>query len=161
MISPACPPLTGRFGAFFGDPNNRDGDRHRRVDSMDTVPELCTERPKLPQDSGEAIVVRAIGSAVPWFLTGWAEGVEVEFMIDTGCQVTILATSVFEKMCVTDPWVLSRLCPCGRRLVLADSWLNIDFPGLSSDMILVVASIGSDGLLGTEACSRVCPTSWI
>ena len=41
----------------------------------------------------------------PWFLTAWAEGVEVESMIDTGCQVTILATSVFEKMCVTDPRV--------------------------------------------------------
>ena len=26
-------------------------------------------------------------------------------MIDTGCQVTILATSVFERMCVSDPQV--------------------------------------------------------
>ena len=25
---------------------------------------------------------------------GWTEGTEIEFMIDTGCQVTILATSV-------------------------------------------------------------------
>ena len=72
---------------------------------MATQPELCTERHELPQDSGEAIVVGAIGLAAPWFLTGWGEGVEVEFMIDTGCQVTILATSVFEKMCVTDPRV--------------------------------------------------------
>ena len=32
-----------------------------------------------------------------WFLTGWAGEVEIEFMIDTGCQVTILATSVFER----------------------------------------------------------------
>ena len=43
----------------------------------------------------EAIVVGAIGMGAPWFLTGWAYGTEVEFMIDTGCQVTILATSVF------------------------------------------------------------------
>ena len=42
----------------------------------------------------EAIVMGAIGTGVPWFLTGWAEGTEVEFMIDTGCQVTILATPV-------------------------------------------------------------------
>ena len=42
-------------------------------------------------ESGEAIVVGAIGSAVPWFLTGWAHDVEIEFMIDTGCQVTISA----------------------------------------------------------------------
>ena len=48
-------------------------------------------------------MVGAVGSAAPWFLTGWAEGVEVDFMIDTGCQVTILATSVFERMCVSDP----------------------------------------------------------
>ena len=34
---------------------------------------------------GETIVVGAIGSAVAWFLTGWAHEVEIEFMIDTGC----------------------------------------------------------------------------
>ena len=52
-------------------------------------------------------------SRAPWFLTGWAEGTEVEFMIGTGCQVTILATSVFERMCAFDPRVRSRLRPCG------------------------------------------------
>ena len=25
-----------------------------------------------------------VGSAAPWFLTGWAADVEIEFMIDTG-----------------------------------------------------------------------------
>ena len=49
-------------------------------------PEYTGSRP----ESGEAIVVGAIGSAVPWFLTGWAHDVEIEFMIDTGCQVAIL-----------------------------------------------------------------------
>ena len=44
-------------------------------------------------------MVGAIGTGAPWFLTGWTEGTEVEFDIDTGCQVTILATSVFERMC--------------------------------------------------------------
>ena len=77
----------------------------------------------MPQDSGEAIVVGDVGSATPWFLTGWAEGDEVEFMIDTGCQFMILAMSVFERMCVSDPRVRSRLRPCGRRLVSADSSL--------------------------------------
>ena len=33
------------------------------------------------------------------------------------------------------------------------------FPGLSCDMILVVASIGSDGLLGTEALQSCLPPS--
>ena len=47
----------------------------------------------------EAIVVGAVGTGAPWFLTGWAEGTEVDFLIDAGCQVTILATSVFERMC--------------------------------------------------------------
>ena len=41
-------------------------------------------------------------------------------MIDTGCQVTILATSVFEWMCEADPQVSSRLRLCGRRLVSVD-----------------------------------------
>ena len=43
-------------------------------------------------ETGEAIVVGAIGSAAPWFLTGWAHDVEIEFMIDTRCRVTILST---------------------------------------------------------------------
>ena len=72
-------------------------------------------------EDGEAIVVGAVGSAAPWLLTGWTNDVEVEFMIDTGCQVTILATSVFEKMCTGHPQVRSRIRPCMRRLVSADS----------------------------------------
>ena len=51
----------------------------------------------------------AIGSAAPWFLTGWTKDMEVEFMIDTGCQVMILAMSVFERMCAAEPQVRSRL----------------------------------------------------
>ena len=84
----------------------------------------------------------------------------MEFMIDTGCQVTILTTSVFEKMCTAHPQVRSRIRPCARRLVSADSSLltvigkidlDVVFPGLKCNMCCVVASIGSDGLLGTEA----------
>ena len=119
-------------------------------------PETTGTRP----ESGETIVVGAIGSAVTWFLTGWAHEVEIEFMIDTGCQVTILSTTVFERMCIVDPTVRSELRPCRRQLVSADSSplivlgqleLAIVFPGLCCDMLFVVANIGSDGLLGTEA----------
>ena len=90
-------------------------------------------------ESGEAIVVDAIGSVAPWFITGWAHDVEIEFMIDTGCQVTILSMTVFECMCTVDPTVRSALRPCRRRLVSADSSplivqgqleLAIVFPGL-------------------------------
>ena len=117
-------------------------------------------------DSGEGIVVGAVGSAALWFLRGWAGGIEVEFMIDKGCQMTILATSLFDRMCVTDPRLCSRLCPCGRRLVSADSSplmvrgkldMTIAFLGLSCDMVMVVAGIGSDGLLGTEALQSCLP----
>ena len=72
------------------------------------------KRPSL--EDGEAIVVGAVGSAAPWILTGWAEEVEIEFMIDTGCQVTILVTSVFERMCAADPQVRS-----------ASVWMPIGF----------------------------------
>ena len=115
---------------------------------------------------GDTIVVGAIGSAAPWFLTGWAHEVEIEFMIDTGCQVTILSTTMFERMCTVDPAVRSALRPCHRRLVSADSSplivqgqleLNIVFPGLCCDMLFVVANIGSDGLLGTEALQSYLP----
>ena len=34
--------------------------------------------------------------------------------------------------------------------------MTIVFPGLRCDMVLVVASIGSEGLLGTEAFHRAC-----
>ena len=112
----------------------------------------------------------AVGSAAPWFLTGWAEEVEIEFMIDTGCQVTILATSVSERMCASDSQVRSRLRPCGRRMVSADSSLltikgeleiTIIFPGLSCDMLLMVASIGSDACWVRQPCIRACHISWI
>ena len=59
-----------------------------RVRLLPTDKDMSTAEP-------EAIVVGAVGTGAPWFLTGWAEGTEVEFMINTGCQVTILATSVF------------------------------------------------------------------
>ena len=117
-------------------------------------------------EDGDAIMVGVVGSAAPWFLTGWMNDVEVEFMIDTGCQVTILATSVFDKMCKIHPQVKSGLIPCMRRLVSADSSplmvmgrinLNVAFPGLQCDMCCVVASIGSDGLLGTEALQSCLP----
>ena len=114
----------------------------------------------------EAIVVGAVGTGAPWFLTRWVEGTEVEFMIDTGCQVTILATSVFERMCVADPRFRVRLRPCRRRLVSADSspllvcgelCMTVVFPGLQCDMTLVIGNIGSEGLLGTEALQSCLP----
>ena len=117
-------------------------------------------------ESGEAIVVGAIGSAAPWFLTGWAHDVKIEFMIDIGCQVTILSATVFQRMCTVNPAVRSALRPCRRRLVSADSSplmvqgqleLDIVLPGLCCKMLFVVANIGSDGLLGTEALQSYLP----
>ena len=117
-------------------------------------------------ENEDAIMVGVVGSAAPWFLTGWTNDVEVEFMIDTGCQVTILATSVFEEMCKVHPQVKDRLSLCTRRLVSADSSpltvvgrinLNVVFPGLQCNMCCVVANIGSDGLLGTEALQSCLP----
>ena len=139
---------------------------HRGIDN--TLPDLMKEVERSQLEDGDAIVVGAVGSAAPWFLTGSANDIEVEFMIDTGCQVTILATSVFKRMCAADPQVRSRLRPCGRRLVSADSSLltvkgelelNVVFPGLSCDMMFVMVSIGSDGLLGTEALQSYTTTS--
>ena len=111
-------------------------------------------------------MVGVVGSAAPWFLTGWTNDVEVEFMIDTGCQVTILATSVFDRMCDVHPEVRNGLFPCAQRLMSADSSpltvmgrinLNVVFPGLRCDMWCVVAGIGTDGLLGTEALQSCLP----
>ena len=110
-------------------------DRGVDVAPLDGRPEAT----RIPPEAGNAIVVGAVGSAAPWFLTGWAHEVEVEFMIDIGFQVTILATTIFERMCTVDPMVRSSLRPCRRRLVSADSSpltvkgeleLNVVFPGL-------------------------------
>ena len=58
--------------------------------------------------------------------------------------MTILITSVFEQMCASDPRVRSRLRPCSRRLVSADSSpltvrgeldMTVVFPGLSCEML--------------------------
>ena len=81
--------------------------------------------------TGEAIIVGAIGSAAPWFLTGWAHAVEIEFMIDTGCQVTNLSTTVFERMCVVDPTVRSELRPTAVDTILS-GWIFDDVSGDSS-----------------------------
>ena len=132
------------------------------VTLLDDRPETDWSR----TEPGEAIVVGAIGSAAPWFLTGWAHDVEVEFMIDTGCQVTILATTVFKHIYTINPRIRSKLRPYQRHLVPADSSpltekgeleLSVVFPGLCCDMLFVVASIGSDGLLGTEALQSCLP----
>ena len=119
-------------------------------------------------EEGEAIVVGAVGSAAPWFLTGWTNDVEVEFMIDTGGQVTILATSVFDKMCAADPQVRYKIRPCARRLVSADSSpltvigeleLDVVFPGLKCIMCCIVASIGSEQIVGHGGPTVVPTTS--
>ena len=151
---------------YSEDPRNKGGGpRDHRGEDI-SLPGPLKEVERAQPEDGEAIVVGAVGSAAPWLLTGWANDMEVEFMIDTGCQVTILATSVFERMCAADLQVRSRLRPCGRRLVSADSSpltvkgeleLNIVFPGLSCDMLFVVASIGSDGLLVMEALQSCLP----
>ena len=132
---------------------------NKEIEAVDTV---STEDPA----EGDTIMVGVVGSAAPWFLTGWTNDVEVEFMIDTGCQVTILATSVFDRMCDIHPEVRNGLVPCAQRLVSADSSpltvmgrinLNVVFPGLRCDMWCVVAGIGTDGLLGTEALQSCLP----
>ena len=147
-----------------GMPDTKDCSQDCRSDSTEIQHGVSHEGQQLPENDGEAIVVWAVGSAASWFLTGWAEGMEVEFMIDMGCQVTILATSVFDRMCVSNPRMCSSLHLCGRRLVSADSSpllvrgeLDMFFPGLSCAMVLVVASMGSEGLMGTEDLQSCLP----
>ena len=150
LLSASCPKV------------HSEGARDRRGGSRDhggedgTLQDLRKDASRVPPEAEEAIVVGAVGSAATVFLTGWAEDMEVKFMID-----------VFKQMRAADPQVRSRLCPYGRRLVSADSSplptvkgeleLNVVFPGLSCDMLFVVASIGSDGLLGTEALQSCLP----
>ena len=72
----------------------------------------------------------------------------------------------FKRMCEVHPQLKAELVLCTQRLVSADSSpllvlgrinLNVVFPGLRCDMCCVVGSIGSDGLLGTEALQSCLP----
>ena len=147
-----------------------DPDVVRRLSDTERIriPSGCSMEDSIEADpsEGDAIMVGTVGSAAPWYLTGWANEVEVEFMIDTGCQVTILATSVFKKMCEIHPEVESELTTCTQRLISADKSpltvlgrirLDIVFPGLQCDIWCVVAGIGTDGLLGTETLRSCLP----
>ena len=85
-------------------------------------------------------------------------------MIDTVCQLTILAKSVFERMCVANPRLRLRLRPCRWRLadssplmVRGELCMMVVFPGLQCDMTLVIANMGSEGLLGMEALQSCLP----
>ena len=80
--------------------------------------------------------------------------------------MTILFTTVFERMCIVDLTVCFMLRPCCHWLVSADRTplivqgqleLAIVFSGLCCDMLFVVINIGSDGLLGTEALQSYLP----
>ena len=64
---------------------------NKEMEAVDTV------RKEAPA-AGDTIMVGVVGSAAPWFLTGWTNDVEVEFMIDTGCQVTILYGVVINRV---------------------------------------------------------------
>ena len=93
-VQPAM--ISGMHNSTYCYPDSRLGDAG--------VPHAVDKKGQQSQnDSGEPIVVGAVSSAAPWFLMGWAEGMEVKFIIDAGCQMTILATSVFDRMCVSDP----------------------------------------------------------
>ena len=142
------------------------GDGRRRVrdpGGVDgTLPDVRKEANRVPLEEGEAIVVGAIGSAAPWFLTSWAKDMEVEFMIDTGCQVTILATSVFDRMCAADPQVKARLRPCGRRLVSADSFLLTVKGELELTVVCCLWWLVLDRMACwvRRPCSCVCHINW-
>ena len=80
---------------YSEDPRNEGGGPRDHRGEDNTLPDPLKEVERAQPEDGKAIVIGAVGSAAPWFLTGWANDMEVEFMIDTGCQVTILATSVW------------------------------------------------------------------
>ena len=119
-----CGDLTGN-GGHDRDGHVMDPDGIRRMSDTEQIliPSGGSSDSSMEPDpeEGDAIMVGVVGSAAPWYLTGWTNDVEVEFMIDTGCQVTILATSVFDKICDIHPEVKFGLVPCTQRLVSADS----------------------------------------
>ena len=90
----------------------------------------------------------AVGTGAPWFLNGWAEGTEVEFMIDTECSCDV---GIWVDACGR-PSVTAPVPPVRPAVVSANSsplmvhgelCMSVAFPGLRCDMTLVIGSIGS------------------
>ena len=115
MESGLCGDQSGN-GGHARDNCARGPDVIREVSNTDQRLKLseCSLDCSLDSDSEEEneIMVGVVGSTAPWYLTGWTNDVEVEFMIDTGCQVTILATSVFDRCVIFTrrlSWGLSRV----------------------------------------------------
>ena len=80
-------------GAHFMDPDviRRISDKEQVLvpsmySSNKVIEAVYTDSTEDPEE-GDTIMVGVVGSAAPWYLTGWTNDVEVEFMIDTGCQV--------------------------------------------------------------------------
>ena len=73
----AAPPSTGQQMEHSGDSGDWKNGRQSHTDDSNAPFGVGTGGQESPQDVGEAIVVGAIGSAAPWFLTGWADGVDV------------------------------------------------------------------------------------
>ena len=113
-------PFSGRKSQEGADSGGLDLSGDSTMDRTDVIREVsntdqelklseCSLDCSLDSDSEEEneIMVGVVGSTAPWYLTGWTNDVEVEFMIDTGCQVTIVATSVIFTRRLS--WGLSRV----------------------------------------------------
>ena len=87
-----------------GDSGDWQNGRQSHADDSNTPFDVGTGEQESPSDIGETIVVGAVGSAAPWFLTGWVDGVEVEFMIDTRSR----------------PWLRRCLSECVRLILGCD-----------------------------------------
>ena len=152
----ADPPSTGQPMLNSEVSRNWEVGRQDLMCDVITPQNVRTDDQRLSPEEEEAIVVGAVGSAAPWFLTGWADEVEIEFMIDTGCQVTILASSVFERMCASEPQVRARLPPCERQLVSADS-----SPLSVKGEIIAPVSVRSSSGIRLGSCSLVEPSGGV
>ena len=102
---------------------NEEAGRKTKSSRTGGIGPTAVGKPPLPTagGGGGGDVNRREGLYRQRFLTRWAHDVEIEFMIDTGSQVTILSATVFQHMCVVKPGVRSALQVCRRRLVSADS----------------------------------------
>ena len=135
-----------------GDNGDYDGDVTADVSSLKKYKghDIIRSDVILPQtdsDESSAVleisVLGAVGTGAVWSQTGGgggAEGTKKDFIVDTGCQETILETSVGEQMCVANP-----------RLVSADS----------SPLVAPHALWGHNTLELTDAFQRRpgCPTT--
>ena len=94
-----------------------------------------------------------------WYLTGKVAGQVIDWIVDTGSEVTILRSSLYRKLRECDPTEVGELKTTSTRLlaangdpitVLGAAEIVCEVSNTGIPINVIVADIGTDGLIGID-----------